>query len=119
MMQQDILPCNRCGTPCKLGHTATEDAQLLRRATRPDTSGYCPECGVIDFFKHHSMLGEIIDGRGEEGHKMLLDERVQRQFAGLMQTGKADLPASHINWQRVVDLWDLPFPQRGKKRVKR
>lgn len=110
-----IINCSRCGIPCKLADTATEDAKLLKHATKPETSGYCPDCGVTDFFKHHSPLAMLMEGN-PAGKQMLLDVRVQRQFAGLLQAGKADAKPSEINWQRVYDNWDLPFVKARKKR---
>jgi len=52
------------------------------------------------------------------GKEMLLDPRVQQQFAGLLQTGNADAKPSEINWQRVYDNWELPF-QKVRKSSKR
>jgi len=111
-----VINCSRCGVPCKLADTATEDALLLKKATKPETSGYCPDCAVTDFFKNRSHLAELMT-LNPVGKQMLLDPRVQQQFAGLLQTGKADASPAEINWQRVHDNWDLPFPK--PKRVSR
>ncbi len=85
---------------------------LLKHATRPETSGYCPDCGVTDFFKNQSPLGQLIRDKD-----MLLASHVQTQFAKLMLTGNADARPEEINWQRVHDNWDLPFqkPRRAKR----
>jgi hypothetical protein len=112
-----IIHCSRCGAPCKLADSATEDARLLRHATKPETSGYCPDCGVTDFFKHHSPLAQLME-MNPAGKAMLLDPRVQQQFAGLLQAGDADAHPGEINWQSVHDNWELPFPgaRKAKKR---
>jgi hypothetical protein len=112
----DTMNCSRCGQPCKLATTSTEDARLLRHATHPETAGYCPDCATTDFFKNHSPFGQIIEFHGNAGKAMLLDPRVQQQFASLMQTGKADASPDEINWQRVHDNWNLPFAKVQRKR---
>ena len=113
-----IVYCSRCGAPCKLFDKATEDARLLKHATKPETSGYCPDCAVTDFFKNHAMLAQAME-MNPVGKSMLLDPRVQQQFTGLLQVGKADATPSEINWQRVYDNWDLPFEKPKRKRSKR
>ncbi len=110
-----IIHCSRCGVLCKLASSATEEARLLRHATRPETSGYCPDCGLTDFFKNHSMLAQAMD-MNPAGKQMLLDPRVQQQFGGIMQTGNADAKPEEINWQRVYDNWDMPFAKVRKSR---
>lgn len=112
-----ILPCSRCGVLCKLADTCTEDARLLKKATKPETSGFCPECAVAHFFQVVSPFGQIIAGN-PAGKEMLLAPHVQQQFAGLMQSGNADLKSEEINWQRVHDNWELPFPSRKRGRKK-
>ncbi len=113
-----VVNCTRCGMPCKLADTATEDARLLKHATKPETSGYCPDCAVTDFFKNRSHLAELM-AMNPVGKQMLLDPRVQQQFSGILQTGKADASPTEINWQRVHDNWELPFPKRHGKRSRR
>ena len=89
MEETTIVYCDRCKTPCKLAATATEDAQLLKHATMPETSGYCSNCAVADFFKNRSPLGMSMMSN-PAGKAMLLDPRVQKQFAGLLAAGNAD-----------------------------
>jgi hypothetical protein len=119
MNNNTIVNCRRCGRPCQLSDSSTEDARLLRAATTPETAGYCPDCGTTDFFKNHSPFGQIIEFRGTEGKAMLLDPRVQTQFAGLLRTGRADARPEEINWQNVYDHWDLPFPKGPKSKQTR
>jgi|SRR5579884_1147123 len=112
-----IVHCSRCGIPCKLADAATEDARLLKHATRPETSGYCIDCGVADFMKNHTQLARIME-MNPLGKQMLLDPRAQQQFAALMREGKADARPEEINWQRVYDNWELPFKKARRKREK-
>lgn len=113
-MEIPVVYCSRCGAPGKLAGSATEDAQLLKRATRPETSGFCVDCAVTDFFKNRSHLAELL-ATNPLGTKMLLDPRVQEQFARLMQAGNADAKPEEINWQRVVENWALPFPKKPRR----
>ena len=113
-----IIYCSRCGAPCKLADSVTEDAELLKSATKPETRGYCPDCAVTDYFKHHSMLAQLM-GMNPVGKAMLLDPRAQQQFAGIMQAGKADARPEEVNWQRVHDNWELPFEKSKRKRSRR
>jgi hypothetical protein len=49
---------------------------------------------------------------------MLLAPHVQQQFARVMKAGNADATPEEINWQRVVENWNLPFA-KAKKSHKR
>lgn len=98
-----IAYCNRCGIPCKIATQSNEDARLLRKSTIPQ--GYCPDCAVAHFLQVVSPLGQLI----HDPAKQLLWEPAQKQFAEVMKAGGADLNPEQINWQRVVENWDLPF----------
>jgi ribosomal protein S27AE len=111
-----IVNCSRCGAACKLADSTTEDARLLKHATKPETSGFCPDCGVTDFFKHHSPLAMLMEQNPLGGKKMLLDVRVQEHFSKLLEAGNADASPQEINWQRVYDNWELPFPKVSKRK---
>jgi len=107
-----IVHCSRCGAPCKLAETTTEDARLLKHATRPETSGYCPDCATAHFLQT-SPMGQLI-----RDPQMLLAPHVQQQFARVMKAGNADAQPEEINWQRVVENWNLPFAKTKKSRKK-
>ena len=116
MFDIQVIACSRCGAPCTLATEATEEAQLLKAATRPETSGYCADCATTDFLQNQRPhLAELM-ASNPQGKHMLLDARVQAQFAQVMQAGHADARPEEINWQRVVDLWEMPF---ANKRVRR
>jgi hypothetical protein len=50
--------------------------------------------------------------------RKLLASHVQAQFARLMQAGNADAKPEEINWQNVIDHWDLPFAKPKRARSK-
>jgi hypothetical protein len=117
MLDIQIINCSRCGAPCKLATEATEEARLLRAATRSETSGYCVDCAATDFLQNqYPHLAKLIAGN-PQGKQMLLDTRVQAQFARVMQAGNADARPDEINWGRVVDLWEMPFANRRARRT--
>lgn len=111
MTQTQTANCTRCGALCKVAQTSNPEARLLRHSTV--ASGYCPDCAVADFLQNQSQLAQLME-INPVGKQMLLDPRVQQQFAGLLTTGQADAAPAEINWQRVYDNWELPF--KGKKR---
>lgn len=113
-----VVTCIRCGIPCKLANSATEDARLLKHATKPETTGYCADCAVTDFMKNRSQLSALMS-MNPAGKEMLLAPHVQQQFARLLEAGKADALPSEINWQRVYENWDLPFPTKKSSRKRK
>lgn len=116
MLDLQVVNCARCGVPCKLADTSTEDARLLRAARAPETSGYCADCAATDFMQNqYPHLAELMLSN-PLGKASLLDKRVQKQFAAVMAAGNADAAPAEINWQRVHDLWEMPFPKRGRTR---
>jgi len=117
MLDDITMNCSRCGELCKLAHTATKDARLLKHAIRPETRGFCPDCAVTDFFKNQSQLAMLLE-MNPTGKAMLLDARIQQQFASILQTGNADAKPEEINWQRIYENWELPSPKAAKRRKK-
>lgn len=116
--QQKDIPgasCSRCGVARKVVETAPEDARLLSHAVLPEASGSCFDCAVTGFFKNDTLLAQAVE-INPLGKQMLLDPRVQQQFAGALQAAGADVKPEEINWQRVYDNWELPVPKGRKSR---
>jgi hypothetical protein len=105
-----VVPCDRCGIPCKVAEKGNEDARLLRKSTKPQ--GYCPDCGVAHFLQVISPMGQLI----HDPAKQLLWEPAQKQFAEVMRAGGADMKPEEINWEKVVTNWALPFPEQAKRK---
>jgi hypothetical protein len=108
-----VVPCDRCGVPCRVATESNEDARLLRKSTKPQ--GYCADCGVAHFLQVISPMGQLIT----DPAKQLLWEPAQKQFAEVMKAGGADLKPEEINWGKVVLDWALPFPEQTKKARRR
>lgn len=108
MHQFSLFPtpvtCPRCGKLCKLGVSNKVDARPFRTADQASPDMRCAECIVVEFFKNHEFLMRGIE---KHGIQMLRDERVQAQFTKVMQAGNSDLSGDKINWNRVVDVWEI------------
>jgi hypothetical protein len=106
-----VVPCMRCGVPCKVADKSNEEARLLQASTKPQ--GYCVNCGVAHFLQVESPMGQLI-----KDPQMLLAPHVQAQFVRVMQAGDADARPEQIDWEKVVDNWSLPFKasRRGSGR---
>lgn len=104
-----VVYCDRCGMACRVADGANTDAKLLRASTVPH--GHCLDCEVTAFLKVKSPMGQLI-----AEPSMLLWEPAQRQFGEVMRAGSADARPEDINWQRVVDNWDLPFVQATRRK---
>jgi len=99
------ISCRRCGQICQLTDDGTLGARPLRRTT--DTKiGMCVNCAFTDFLK---SIESFQPGFEKHGPKILLDERVQQRFATLFKIGESDAPIETINWERVIENWDLPL----------
>ena len=102
-----MTSCGRCGKPCKQGENKNLKAKPFRRAKE----GYCPNCAVTQFLL---SIETLRDGLVKNGLELLRNPVVQKQFSQLLRIGKSELPAKEINWDIVINQWDLPFP-RGSK----
>jgi len=109
VQDHQIAYCDRCGAPCKVADHANEEARLLKHATKP--SGWCADCATTHFLQN-SPMGRLIDDP-----QKLLSPHVRLQFAKVMLAGGADALPTELNWQRIVDNWNMPFkkPSRRKR----
>jgi len=83
---------------------------MMRRAQK----GLCVNCSVIVFLQ---QLGNMhAPGALPTGDKMkeaLRLPHMQEQFAAVMRAGKADANPDEIDWNRVIDLWDIEPSAKG------
>lgn len=112
-LESEITHCQRCGKLCQSG-VGNPEARPLRRAV----VGYCADCAITHFIKDTEPLASIIAGGPwgpGKGPSILLNPHIQGDWQRLFVTGCSDADNSEINWQRVVELWDMPFPKYVKK----
>ncbi|OGN92328.1 MAG: hypothetical protein A2Z75_04435 [Chloroflexi bacterium RBG_13_50_10] len=51
----------------------------------------------------------------ESGPSPLLAPFIQEQYGQILQAGDSELKLGEINWQWIVENWDLPIPKRRRK----
>lgn len=120
-----IVPCPRCGRPCKVAKPRNPDARILRLATKETAAAgacLCVNCAATEFYKTVLEADELFKmspyGR-ENGAKCLLLPHMQKQFAEVLRAGNADASPDELDWLAIVEHWDLPFPKIERPRKKR
>ena len=101
--------CERCGAQVKVDAVSGSKAKMLRHSKVP--KGLCVNCAVHDWLRNTYPPNIIL---AQSGPKVLLFPHIQKQFAEIMQVGFADAQPDEIDWNRIVDNWDLPFPTKLK-----
>jgi len=101
-----IVECKRCGEQCRISGSPGKDAKMLRFAEGP---GLCVNCAVHDWLRNTYPVNILLT---QSGPKAL--PHLQEQFAGIMRLGKADAMPDEIDWEKIVENWDLPFPHKIK-----
>jgi len=108
MKQISILKtsCVRCGRPCKPGETKNPEARPFRKAKK----GLCENCAVTQFLLCDD-LETLRDGLLKNGIEVLQNPNIQEQFAKILEVGGSELSADSIEWDTVINQWDMPFPK--------
>ena len=107
------VPCARCGVPCRPAVSEHPDARLMQHTTGP--SGYC-ECCALTAFLLAMPFTPLGIARAGSVAALFADARVQAQLGAVFLAGQADARIEAINWQRVVDQWELPFPATRRRK---
>jgi hypothetical protein len=84
---------------------------MLRRAAGP---GLCINCAAHDWLRNTYPANLLL---AQSGPKSLAFPHIQEQFAGLMKMANSDARPDEINWQRIIDNWELPFPNKVRARA--
>jgi len=103
------IHCNRCKARCKVAGPGNPNAKMLRRSK--EFKGLCINCAVHDWLRNTYPVNILL---AQSGPKSLLYPHIQEQFTGIMQTALADALPDEINWELIVENWDLPFPHKMK-----
>jgi len=103
------IHCERCEAPCKVAGPRNPEAKMLRRGKEP--KGLCVNCAVHDWLRNTYPPNMLL---AQSGPKVLLHPHIQEQFTGIMRTALADAKPDEINWESIVENWDLPFPHKMK-----
>ena len=101
------VECQRCGAHCQAGAPGNPKARMLRRSTK----GLCINCAVHDWLRNTYPCNILL---AQSGPKALVHPHIQEQFAGIMRVGMADAMPDEIDWNLIIENWDLPFPHKIK-----
>lgn len=101
--------CERCGTDCRIDASRKPDAKMLRHSNEP--KGLCVNCAVHDWLRNTYPPNILL---AQSGPRILLFPHIQKQFAEIMKVGSSDAKPDEIDWDRIVENWDLPFPKKIK-----
>ncbi|MDD5327443.1 MAG: hypothetical protein PHY02_06470 [Phycisphaerae bacterium] len=105
----NMAHCERCGTPVKVAGPQNSKAKMLRRSKKP--KGLCVNCAVHDWLQNTYPVNMILAGSGP---KALVHPHIQKQFTEIMRVGLADAKPDEINWDLIIENWDLPFKNKVK-----
>ena len=106
----NIVNCERCGERCQAVASRNPKAKMLRHSDK----GLCVNCAVHDWLRNTYPPNILL---AQSGPKALLIPHIQQQFAEIMRVGFADAKPDEIDWQKMVDNWELPFPHKVKSRA--
>ncbi len=101
--------CQRCGRAA-LGRDGNPDARMMRHARK----GNCVDCAAIVFLQQiDNLQGGKLLRAGHTWAEALTLPHVREQFAAMMTAGNADADPDEIDWDRVIELWDIAPKAKG------
>ena len=104
-----VSSCQRCGRAA-LSRDGNPDARMMRHARK----GCCVDCAAVIFLQQlENMAGGKLLPPGHTWAEALRLPHVQEQFAALMTAGNADASPDEIDWERVIELWDIASREKG------
>ena len=105
----NMTRCERCDAPCKVDPKPGSRARILRRSRVP--KGLCLDCALHDHLRNLYPVNLILARSGPGG---LALPHIQQQYYAIARSAGTDAEFDEINWQRIIDNWDLPFPTKLK-----
>ena len=109
-MSESQCSCGRCGVKCKVDPKAGSRAKMLKRDKSP--KGLCVNCAVHDFLRNTYPANLLL---AQSGPKSLAFPHIQEQFAGIMRSRCSDALPDEIDWDVIIENWDLPFRHKLKR----
>ena len=103
--------CQRCKTELAVNPKPQSDAKMLKRAKQ--SQGFCVNCAVHDWLRNTYPVNQILAGMKNPAETLRL-EHIQQQFTDIMRVGNADAMPDEINWEAIIDNWDLPWKNKVK-----
>ena len=100
----EITHCQRCGAKCQVNPKPDSNAKMLKRGKQ--AKGFCVNCAVHDWLRNTYPVNLMFATLSPD---VLRLEHIQQQFTGIMRAGGADANPDEINWEAIIENWDLPF----------
>ena len=107
-----LTTCKRCGKPCKVDPIPGSKATILKRSASP--KDYCAACAVHDWLRNTYPVNVLM---ARSGPKALALPHIQQQIMGIAQHAGTDATPGDIDWERIIENWELPFPTKVKPRA--
>lgn len=105
LFERETCNCDRCGRPCRTAEKQNPDAQPIRKSLIP--KGCCVDCAITCFVRT-GPLGEAIGATSPR--EALSLPHVQAQFAAVFRAGGCAEVSEEIDWDRVIENWELHAP---------
>ena len=104
--------CARCGLRCRVASDRNPNAKMLRKSAVP--TGLCATCAAHDWLRNTYPTNMILN-ESQHGPRILLSPSIREQFAEIMRGQNADAKPDEINWNLMIENWDLPWPHGAAK----
>lgn len=101
--------CERCGATCRVEPLKSSKAKMLRHSNK----GLCVNCAVHDWLRNTYPINMQL---AESGPGILVHPQMRELFADIMRTAGSDASSDEINWNLIIENWDLPFADKVKPR---
>lgn len=96
-----IKNCPRCNKEVVASKSGNQRARPLRKSDK----GMCLECTA-------SSVLMSLPAAGMFPKEAMLAPHIQAQFSAVLRAGCADTDAHNVDWNRLVENWDLPYPAK-------
>ena len=106
----NICYCQRCESKCKVDPIPGSKAKMLKRGE--SAKGLCINCATHDVLRNLYPANLLLARSGPKG---LALRHVQQQFEAILKCAGTDSHPGEIDWQAIIDNWDLPFPTKVKR----
>lgn len=100
-----VCRCERCNVPIRMDPKPDSRARMLERAQKPQA--LCVNCALHDCLRNTYPLNILL---AESGPSALAHDHIRRQIEKVMRVGNADAFPDEIDWDRIAENWELPFP---------
>ena len=108
--KEQTCDCSRCGAKCRVDPVANSKARMVKRSNIP--KGLCINCAVHDTLRHLYPANLLL---ASSGPKSLAFPHIQEQFAALLKIAHSDAMPGEINWNIIIENWDLLFQHKLKR----